>query len=153
MEKIIKALLESKFPTIEVSLLLEVISNTPDSMIATEILCGLYVEPVVNPQPQKGFRNQETNFKVLGYNKFTKEVNYSYNQIPYTEYWVKNGETAPEYGTEGLKYTSGMYYNEDVAKKLGISKEEVQSNYKRVCVYGLPSEKVCTSKTCISNWN
>ena len=152
MNKIMQKLLEVTYPTINIQSLVEIVSATPNPEIATEMLCGLYVEPTINPQPKKGFRPNETNFTVLGYNKLTQEITYSYHAIPSCEYWVKNGEEAPDYGEKGLKYESGMYYSEDVAKKLGITKEEVSTNYKRITVYGTPVVEGRNNTTNIVNW-
>lgn len=44
MSKIIQALLEAKIPSVNITLLLDVISATPNPELATEILCGLYTE-------------------------------------------------------------------------------------------------------------
>ncbi len=152
MNKIMQKLLEVTYPTINIESLVEIVNATPNPEIATEMLCGLYVEPTINPQPKKGFRPNETNFTVLGYNKFNQEITYSYHAIPFCEYWVKNGEEVPAYGEKGLKYESGMYYSEDVAKKLGITKEEVLTNYKRITVYGTPLVESRNNTTNIVDW-
>jgi hypothetical protein len=65
---------------------------------------------------------------------------------------VKKGEESPVYGETGLKADNGMYYVEDVAKKLGITRDEVQANYKRITVYGTPVIDGRSTTTDIDNW-
>jgi hypothetical protein len=45
MTNIEKALLSTVHPTLEITLLEEIIDATPSSSVATEILCGIYLEP------------------------------------------------------------------------------------------------------------
>ena len=152
MNKIMQKLLEMTYPTLNIQSLIEIVNATPNPEIATEMLCGLYVEPTINPQPKKGFRPNEANFTVLGYDKFNRKVEYNYHSVPCCDYWVKKGEESPVYGETGLKADNGMYYVEDVAKKLGITRDEVQANYKRITVYGTPVIDGRSTTTDIDNW-
>jgi hypothetical protein len=75
MLKIERALLEAKFPTINVDNLLEVVMATPNIKVAIEILCGLYEspEPIVS-----SVKPDKKEYHFVSYNKWTEEVNYSY---------------------------------------------------------------------------
>lgn len=75
MTKIINALLEAKFTGMNVPALLEIINATPNPSIATEILCGLYEEPVINPTKVEKDGSVKT-FK--SYDKWNDKVTYSY---------------------------------------------------------------------------
>jgi hypothetical protein len=92
MLKIERALLEAKFPTIDVDNLLEVVMATQNTTVAVELLCGLYKspEPIVSPVT-KGDR--ECHFE--SYDKWTDQVHYSYQQA----------DTKSAYFPEGTKAT------------------------------------------------
>jgi hypothetical protein len=78
MNKIIEKLLTVTFPTVEIANLLEIVSATPNPELATEILCGLYVEPIL---PEKVKENSGGNPKTMtfkSYDKWTNRVDYSY---------------------------------------------------------------------------
>ncbi len=76
MNKIIEKLLTVTFPTVEIANLLEIVSATPNPQLATEILCGLYVEPIF-PNKVK----EKSGDKVLTFSSFCKwqnKVKYTY---------------------------------------------------------------------------
>jgi hypothetical protein len=77
--KVIKALLELKFPGTNVEAIMDVISATPNPELATEILCGLYEEKVV-----ENTRVQHKNEGVLtfvSYDKWSDRIRYSYEEV------------------------------------------------------------------------
>lgn len=77
MNKILKALLETKFPTANVNAFLEVIGATPNPELATEILCGLYEEAVIKHK----FTLVKGNiYSFVSYNKWNDKVTYSYDE-------------------------------------------------------------------------
>lgn len=148
MNKIIKALLEAKFPTLNVEDLLEVIHATANPAIATEVLCGLYESPKV-----EGFgkdTDSEVNRVFLSYDKYNNKVMYSYNKRKHKVVDVLKART--EEPTFETKEMSG-YYTSDKAKALGITEIEFKELYESVIVYG---EIETTSRTCetsLENWN
>jgi hypothetical protein len=76
MNKIISALLQAKYPTMDTNALLEVINATPNAPLATELLCGLYEEPKV---PAIVFnKDKNADCTMTSYDKWTDRVHYSY---------------------------------------------------------------------------
>jgi len=76
MDKIIKALLEVKYPNLDSSVLLEIISVTPNQEIATEMLCGLYQEPEITKSSVKSDSQGVLTFS--SYDKWNDRVHYKY---------------------------------------------------------------------------
>jgi hypothetical protein len=76
MQKVIKALLEAKFPTISADSLLEIIEATPRHDVAVEILCGLYEEPV--PSQYSDMHEKHGKCTFIAYDKWQDRVHYSY---------------------------------------------------------------------------
>jgi hypothetical protein len=75
--KLIKALLEVKFPDINVDALLEIVSATPNPELSTEILCGLYEPPILF---EKVVSNKSIELTLSYYDKWNDEVHYSYQK-------------------------------------------------------------------------
>ena len=92
MLKIERALLEAKFPTINVDNLLEVVMATPNSRVAIEILCGLYEspEPIVS-----SVKPDKKEYHFTSYNKWSEEVTYSYQDAKTKNGYFPKG-TKPE---------------------------------------------------------
>ena len=148
MNKIIKALLQAKFPTLNVEDLLEVINATANPTIATEVLCGLYESPKV-----EGFgkdTNSEVNRVFLSYDKYNNKVMYSYNKRKHKVVDVLKART--EEPTFETKEMSG-YYTSDKAKALGITEEEFKTLYESVIVFGEIEESSRTSEISLESWN
>jgi hypothetical protein len=77
--KIIEELLKMKFPTVDTASLMEIIAATPNPEIATEIMCGIYVEPNVGSHK----RVQNTNKLLcvfISYNKWINKIEYTYQE-------------------------------------------------------------------------
>jgi len=77
MNKIIEKLLTVSFPDVDINALLEIVNATPNPIIATEILCGLY------EAPQLPLNVQETNGdkRILtrkSFDKWNDKIEYSY---------------------------------------------------------------------------
>lgn len=77
MDKIIKALLSEKFKGLDVDSLLEVINNTTNPQIATEIVCGLYEAPVFFKNEKRVSKHNGT-LTFLSYDKWSNRVEYKY---------------------------------------------------------------------------
>ena len=76
MTNIEKALLSNVFPHVDITLLEEVINATPNTGVATEILCGIYLEPEV---PQQVWNDDKTRTYIMdSFNKWTGNVSYHY---------------------------------------------------------------------------
>ncbi len=112
--KIINALLESKFPELDIKALLEVVNATPNAETAVEILCGLYEEPVF---PILVKTEGRTEFTFISYNKWDNAVICSYVQpLHRSSYFPKgtkkeditmeNFDSLKISGSEGSEYFS-----------------------------------------------
>jgi len=134
MNKIIKALLEAKYPTIDTSVLLEVVSVTPNAEIATEMLCGLYEDPVI-PNKMVNAKTREGVLTFIKYDKWTDKVHYSY----------KTPETKGAYFKSGLK-------KEDITMENFESMKSSDSN--RVWLE-IPTGEIIekTSYVSLDSWN
>jgi hypothetical protein len=81
MNKITRALIEVKHPSINIDTLMEVINATPNAEVATEMLCGLYEEPSL---PKYGLKNDGRpgglDLTMTTYDKWRDHVNYTYNR-------------------------------------------------------------------------
>lgn len=85
MNNIIKELLRMRYPELNVEAVMEVIGATPNATVATEILCGIYQEPVVPEHPGMHFTKRNPEYKNVtakSYNKFEGRVVYSYERHP-----------------------------------------------------------------------
>lgn len=81
MNKIIKALLTSKFPNINADVLLDIISATPNPELATELLCGIYEEITVSAKRVHSKNNEKGILTFTEFNKWSNKVHYSYEAI------------------------------------------------------------------------
>jgi len=148
MNKIIKALLEAKFPTLNVEDLLEVIHATANPAIATEVLCGLYEAPSVKEFAED--TNSEINRVLLSYDKYNDKVFYSYNKRKHKTVDVLKSRTEePTFETPSL---SG-YYRSEKAKALGITEEEFKTLYEEVIVFGEVEKDSKISECSLEYWN
>lgn len=77
MTNIEKALLSNVHPHIDINLLEEVIDATPNSCVATEILCGIYLEPEF---PQMVYQDKDKTiiYQVESFDKWQNQVKYWY---------------------------------------------------------------------------
>lgn len=99
MEKIIKALLQAKFQDVNTDALLEVISNTRNPSIATEIICGLYEEPEI---PLK-VKNEEIEYTFINYDKWNDKVHYSYKKKKLMQGYFPKGTKKEDITLENFK--------------------------------------------------
>lgn len=77
MNNLERKLIELTFPTVNVDSLMEIIVATPNSRVATEILCGVYQEPefVKDKLSPQGIART-----FVSYDKWTEQVQYMYLQ-------------------------------------------------------------------------
>lgn len=76
LQKINRKLLEMTYPNVDLNLLEEVISATPNEKTATEILCGLYEEPNIPRVVKQG--DEVRTFE--SYDKWNERVNYTFER-------------------------------------------------------------------------
>jgi len=117
MNKIISALLQAKYPTMDTNALLEIINATPNASLATEILCGLYEETKV---PAKVFNTSvKAECIMTSYDKWTDRVHYSYHKEKTISIYVPKGMdtsviTLENYKEYKVEYKSGEINHFDV---------------------------------------
>lgn len=150
--KILKALLQAKFPELDIDALVEIINATPNPEVATEVLCGLYEEPEFSLQPAnlKQFNTSSKNITFLSYDKYNERVYYTYNYQPSREQWCPNGLDLPAYDDKDKVLSD--YYPQDVAKKLNIPLEEFTSTYTRFTIYGKIETETKKGDCKLSQW-
>ena len=78
MSKIISKLLSVQFPTVDLASLMEIINATPNPELATEILCGLYEQPVIPAMTRTHNRHNGEVLTLTKYDKWQDKVHYSY---------------------------------------------------------------------------
>lgn len=145
MNKIITVALASAKPSVEA--LLEIINATSNPTVATEILLGIYEDPIVNPEP--AFKDvSEANVKFVFFDKFTEQVNYTYNKVDTYNGWVLNTlEVNPD------NVISRNMWAEDVADSLTISVETFKKNYTRHTFIHKVSDVLSCSSVSLKKWN
>jgi hypothetical protein len=130
MNKIIEKLLTVTFPTVDVNSLLEVVTATPNPTIATEILCGLYEEPILPKLVQETSGDKrELTFK--SYNKWDDKVHYSYIKEKTINGYFPKGTVREEITLENFKerevsWKSGM---DQVSFSLKTGETSVDTSY------------------------
>jgi hypothetical protein len=78
MSKIISKLLSVQFPTVDSESLMEIINATSNPELATEILCGLYEQPIIPVMTRKHNRHNNAVLTLTKYDKWNDKVHYSY---------------------------------------------------------------------------
>ena len=87
MEKLIKCALGTKFHAEQIDAVMEVINGTPNPQVATEILLGIYEEPLF--ADKHTISNRECKFE--GFDKWTNQVSYSYVKNKEVHIYIKKG--------------------------------------------------------------
>ena len=77
MNNVEKKLIELTFPTVNIDSIMEIIVATPNARVATEILCGIYIEPVFVKDKLSPNGVART---FMSYDKWNDQVQYSYLQ-------------------------------------------------------------------------
>jgi hypothetical protein len=77
MNNLERKLIELTFPTVNVDNLMEIIVATPNSRVATEILCGVYVEPVF---VKDKITSNDVARTFMSYDKWNEQITYKYLQ-------------------------------------------------------------------------
>jgi len=134
MNKIMQKLLEVTYPAINTESLLEIVGATPNPEIATEILCGLYVEPTIVHKMVMSEREGVLTF--MSFDKWNNRVNYSYLQK----------DTKTSYFPKGTKVSDVTMENFDSLK---VSSSSVDAVYLNIPT-GTVSKR--TSYTSLEGW-
>jgi hypothetical protein len=134
MNKIMQKLLEVTYPAINTESLLEIVGATPNPEIATEILCGLYVEPAIEHKMVVSEREGVLTF--MSFDKWNNRVNYSYLQK----------DTKTSYFPKGTKVSDVTMENFDSLK---VSSSSVDAVYLNIPT-GTVSKR--TSYTSLEGW-
>ena len=134
MNKIMQKLLEVTYPAINTESLLEIVGATPNPEIATEILCGLYVEPTIVHKMVMSEREGILTF--TSFDKWNNRVNYSYLQK----------DTKSTYFPKGTKVSDVTMENFDRLK--------VSSSHEEAVYLNIPTGTVSkrTSYTSLEGW-
>lgn len=127
-------LLEVTYPAINTESLLEIVGATPNPEIATEILCGLYVEPAIEHKMVVSEREGVLTF--MSFDKWNNRVNYSYLQK----------DTKSTYFPKGTKVSDVTMENFDSLK---VSSSSVDAVYLNIPT-GTVSKR--TSYTSLEGW-
>ena len=77
MNNLERKLIELTFPTVNAEALMEIIVATPNPRVATEILCGVYTDPVVSKDK---ISREGVARTFVRYDKWLDQINYSYLQ-------------------------------------------------------------------------
>lgn len=127
-------LLEVTYPAINTESLLEIVGATPNPEIATEILCGLYVEPAIEHKMVVSEREGVLTF--MSFDKWNNRVNYSYLQK----------DTKTSYFPKGTKVSDVTMENYDSLK--------VSSSHEDAVYLNIPTGTVSkrTSYTSLEGW-
>lgn len=127
-------LLEVTYPAINTESLLEIVGATPNPEIATEILCGLYVEPAIEHKMVVSEREGVLTF--MSFDKWNNRVNYSYLQK----------DTKSTYFPKGTKVSDVTMENYDSLK--------VSSSHEEAVYLNIPTGTVSkrTSYTSLEGW-
>lgn len=114
MDKIMKALLEAKYPNLNADTLLEIASITPNAELAVEKLCGIYEPCVINiGEIRLASRNKDApECTVTSVDEWHRVVCYKYMQETHKAFYVPNtvdvaGLTMENYKEFECKYESG----------------------------------------------
>jgi hypothetical protein len=106
MNKLIKIILEAKFPQVDANKMLEIINATPNPVVATEIICNVYEAPVFDMESHSNkLRGMDDSSRLfISYDKWKEEVKYSYISQKTIYAFVRKNE-------------DGVYIKEDIVKE------------------------------------
>lgn len=145
MNKIIIEALKSAKPTVEQ--LIEVIKATANIEVATEILLGIYEDPIIESICKKESET-EVNIQFISYDKFTKNVAYNYNRVECTKRWVANDKEAK------IENACCSYvWADDAASFLKMEQKEFEATHTRHSFCSEPSDTMFHSTMTIEAWN
>ena len=133
METILTVALGTVFPKQDIESIMEVINATPNPEIATQILLGIYEEPVI--QSSAVYNNKDCYF--ISYNKWDEKINYYYMINDSKHIYVKKGTDTSLINENNYEEFSVQYHSDNA---IGY----------RVTLSTLVKS---ISETHVSNWN
>lgn len=133
METILTVALGTVFPKQDIESIMEVINATPNPDIATQILLGIYEEPVI--QASAVYNNKDCYF--ISYDKWDDKVNYYYMINDSKHIYVKKGTDTSLINENNYEEFSVQYHSDNA---IGY----------RVTLSTLVKS---ISETHVSNWN
>lgn len=148
MNKIIKTALLNTFKDINIDALLQVIEATGNSIVATEILLGIYEQPEILEKSKDTSSEQNRTF--ISYDPIKDIVTYSYNEIKSKSGYVLKDTENPKV-TDFIEHKN--YYESDIAKELNLTIEEFKAKYIKVVVIINFDDTIRYSSSSLSNWN
>ncbi len=128
MNKIIEKLLSVQFPNITTDVLLQIINATPNPEVATEMLCGLYVEPVIK------YKRVNDGKRILTfdlYDKWNEKVEFYYMTDTVRAAYFKRGVKLEEItmeNFESLKADMNTPSDDKVYLNIPTGKQEKRSD-------------------------
>ena len=147
-ENIIKELVKSKFGDNSENIL-EIIAATANPVIATEIACNIYKEPVIADEPSSSFYNKyksKQNVKFISFNKWQHTVHFKYNPVGTKDIWIKKGDELPSF-KDCKNYPDHYWWDDTPMHKDGEDKKD----YQRLTIKDKPDmSKELTAEVTIS---
>jgi len=122
MEKVIRIALQNQYGS-NAENVLKLIMATKSPEIATEIVLGIYEEPIISQQADD--RKEQVNRTFLSFNPLTQYVVYTYNRVNVKEGWALKNDESNEIITT-------TYWADDAATELGISEEAFKTTFHKV---------------------
>jgi hypothetical protein len=122
---IISIALSSLYPKDTIDRLISVVHATGNPYVATEMLLGVYTEPVLDNRALD--QEDKINLTLISYDPFTDQVSYSYNRVNNKKGYCKRN--SDNYYTEDDHVNAKGYYSSDIAKELGITSDEFNEQY------------------------
>ena len=122
MEKVIRIALQNQYGS-NAENVLKLIMATKSPEIATEIVLGIYEEPIISQQADD--RKEQVNRTFLSFNPLTQYVVYTYNRVNVKEGWALKNDESNEIITT-------TYWADDAATELGISEQELKDTFHKV---------------------
>ena len=150
MEKVIRALLATKFQNVDA--IMEVINATPNPTVATEVITGIYEEPYWESYLFDLPSNNRWNLTPQSYDKWTNQVTVAFQQKESKMIWLRKGSYLPEY--KDLTQKESDHWDYDTAKSKGqIPSDAVRSEWSRETVYGEILPQVHLTYYALDEWN
>jgi len=122
MEKIIRLALQNQYGS-NAENVLKLIIATKEPEIATEIVLGLYEEPIISQQAND--KKEESHRIFKSFNPLTEYVVYTYNRVKVKEGWARKDD-------ESNHIVSTTLWADNACKELGISEQEFINTFHKV---------------------
>ena len=154
MNNIMRALLEAKFPTLNINNLTEIVNATSNPEVAVELLCGIYYKPAISPKPKEGFKPSLLNIKYKDYNKWDGQIAYTYQTHKTKNVWSLKDVTPFAY-EDYAKYAEDWSFENFAKKHFDATGEKLNStDYRKVDVKSTTElTNFIVSYCSVEDWN